>query len=280
MDSQLSIPSANAKPLPAHLIRKSKTSAQDPSDNNPKQDDPFCDPNKGQHVWAEFHTAKPDRNPAQVKIDLSKPKQLWLYLGRTSTEAKAQYTGDIKVKRNDLDANFLESVKPPPAALPPTVRRSYPASYPSGVNQYALNAAQVNTQIQHARQQEQALRERAYHGKYAVSDGKPYEYKPKAGVNVDPQALRNQQAFQRTATRQPPSHYNGAPLYRAPQAQMGAAAPMASMTFEAQRRLSAQSSKGLEDYRQVRLFRQYLCHPLTLIVDRGHSQKASTAAAG
>lgn len=252
VNSQLPIPSANAKSLPAHLIRKSKTSAQDPSDNNPKQDDPFCDPN-GQHVWAEFHTGKPDRNPAQVKIDLSKPKQLWFYLGRTSTEAKAQYTGDLKLERNDLDANFLESVKPPPAALPPTVRRSYPASYPSGVNQYALNAAQVNTQIQQARQQEQALRERAYHGKYAVSDTKPYEYKPKAGFDVDPQALRNQQAFQRTATMQPPSLYNGAQSYRAPPAQMGAVAPTAPVTSEGQRRLSAQSSKGLEDYRQVRL---------------------------
>ncbi|KAI4124062.1 MAG: hypothetical protein LQ347_005878 [Umbilicaria vellea] len=249
VNSQLPIPSANAKPLPAHLIPKSKTSAQDPSDNNPKQDEPFCDP-KGQHVWAEFHTGKPERNAAQVRIDLSKPKQLWFYLGRTSTEAKAQYTGDLKLKRNDLDANFLESVKPPPAALPPTVRRSYPASYPSGVNQFALNAAQVNNQIQQARQQEQALRERAHHGKYAVSDTKPYEYKPKVGFNVDPQALHNQQAFQRTATMQPPSHYNGAQSYRAPPAQMGAVAPMAPMTSEGQRRLSAQSSKGLEDYRQ------------------------------
>jgi hypothetical protein len=105
-----SVPSPNAKPLPSHLARKSKTTTQDPQNDNPKADEPFCDPKVP--VWSEFHTAKLSRNPNQVKIDLWKPKQLWYYLGKTSTEAKAQYTEDPRKRRNNLDANFLESVRP------------------------------------------------------------------------------------------------------------------------------------------------------------------------
>lgn len=127
--SQLQPPSENAKPLPAHLLHKN-CATEHPANEIPKPDDPFLDAN-GRLIWAEFHSAKPQM-PLPLKIDFSKEKRIWHYLGKTSTEAKAQYTADIAVQINDPAANFLDSVKPVVAAAPPPVpRQSYPASYPT-----------------------------------------------------------------------------------------------------------------------------------------------------
>jgi hypothetical protein len=139
-------PSENAKPLPAHLLHKN-CATEHPANETPKIDDPFHDSNSP-HVWAEFHTSKP-KLPCPLKVDLFKNKQLWYYLGKTSTEAKAQYTNDPSIKVNDPTASFIESVKPvaappplhspslfPPPSIPAAAvsatipRQSFSTSYP------------------------------------------------------------------------------------------------------------------------------------------------------
>ncbi len=258
VNSQLPIPSENANPLPAHLAQKSRTTAEHPSNVNPKADEPFGDP-RSKLIWSEFNTCKSIRNPHQVKIDISKPKKLWFYLGKTSTEAKAQYTGNPAVQRNDPTAHFLESVRiaTTAVALPP--RRSFPASYPTGVNVHAVNAARPpRPYVQPAKFQNNRslinkppnMQDRVYHGKYAIVESAPYDYKSKVGGHVDPQALHNQRAFQHNASKQSPLQpynaqkyqnltYDGSPGYRAPPAPMGSMAPTAPMMATASQRPSS-----------------------------------------
>ena len=238
------MPSENAKPLPAELARKSRTTAEHPANNDdPKPNDPFGGPDS-KFRWEEFDSCKPFRNPAQVKIHIDKPNKLWYYLGKSSTEAKAHYTADIAIQQNDQTANFLESVRiasvAAAAAKPPTPRVSYPASYPASINHSnALNTtrpgASVHTSQSKALTTQSAKstapKERPYHGKYAITDSIAAQYKPRPGVHVDTQALYNQRAFQNAASSQFPQHYHGhqSPGYRAPQTFMGAAAPTAPM---------------------------------------------------
>ncbi|CAD6580385.1 MAG: hypothetical protein ASARMPRED_000204 [Alectoria sarmentosa] len=244
VNSQLPMPSENAKPLPAELARKSRTTMEDPANNDdPKPNDPFGDPDSN-FRWEEFDSCKAFRNPAQVKIDFDKPSKLWYYIGKSSTEAKAHYTAKISIRQNDPTANFLESVRiasVAAAAAKPTVPRlSYPASYPSAINhQNAPNAPRpsANVHVPHSKTpttqytKPAATKERPYHGKYAITDPIAAQYKPRPGVNVDAQALYNQRAFQNAASSQLPQQYHThqSPSYRAPQAPMGAAAPTASM---------------------------------------------------
>ena len=235
------MPSENAKPLPAELARKSRITAEDPANNDdPKRNDPFGDPDSNLR-WEEFDSCKALRNPAQVKIDIDKPNRLWYYIGKSSTEAKAHYTADIAVQLNNPTANFLESVRiasvAAAAAKPPTQRVSYPASYPSSSNhQNALSAPRPGASF-HVPQSKALTtqytkpavsKERPYHGKYAITDSIIAQYKPRAGVNVDAQALYNQRAFQNL---QPPQQYHDhqSPAYPAPQASIGATAPTAPM---------------------------------------------------
>lgn len=252
------MPSENAKPLPAHLIRRSQTSAEDPSNEYPKTDDPFCDPD-GRYIWSEFHTAKLPCNPAQIKVDFSKPKTVWFYLGKTSTEAKAQYTGDLAIKINDLAANFLESVKPVIVAAQPVVRRSYPASFPTGpgININAVNAARVNMHVQQQVRPPQIrppqqIQEKPYNGKYAIKD--PITCASNNGCRVDPQALHNQRAFLQSASAfpVPGPQYIRPGSYHAPSVQMrsSVSTPLPTMA-EVQRRQSIPHNSSLEDYRRV-----------------------------
>ncbi|CCU82438.1 hypothetical protein BGHDH14_bgh05293 [Blumeria hordei DH14] len=67
-------------------------------------------------TWAEFKIHDLDQNPEQIPIDLSKENQIWYYLGKTSTEAKAQFTEDITKPRDNTKGHFLTTVlKPTPA---------------------------------------------------------------------------------------------------------------------------------------------------------------------
>lgn len=273
------MPSENAKPLPAELARKSRTTAEDPANNDdPKPNDPFGDPDSN-FRWEEFDTCKAFQNPAQVKIDFDKPSKLWYYLGNSSTEAKAHYTADIAIRQHDPTANFLESVRiasvAAAAGKPPVQRLSYPASYPSGINhQNALNPSRPSANV-HVPQpkapttqymKSAATKERPYHGKYAITDPIAAQYQPRPGVNVDAQALYNQRAFQNAASSQLPQQYHShqSPSYRAPQALMGAAAPTAPM-------MSGQP-QGPQDYKlntkysynyNVRLFNHVSTHGMS-----------------
>ena len=241
-NSQLPIPSKNAKPLPPELASKSRTTAEDPSLDKPQIDKPFCDG----FVLAEYNTCHAIRNPAQTKADLVKSKTLWFYLGKTSTEAKAQYTGDITKHVHDPASNFLDAVRAtyaPVSMIPP--RRSLPAAYPAGANIHALNAAGAGAQY---RQQMplkplpsyqrpapagslncQTPKERPYHGKYAITDPVPTYKKP--GYNVDPKALYNQRAFTQNATvHSAPRPINTQGSFQAPRNHTSPVAPVAPMT--------------------------------------------------
>lgn len=129
--------------------------------------DPFQDPTS-EHKWQEWNVATQEevRNPFQAKVNLDKPNQVWYYLGKTSTEARAQFTEDLANPRHNVKGNFLETVKPAPRPSIPGERRSYPASYPIGANVHALNGAMAAQ-----RQQMQ--------GQPNVIYNKPYQYKPK-----------------------------------------------------------------------------------------------------
>ncbi|KAL9012560.1 MAG: hypothetical protein Q9173_002683 [Seirophora scorigena] len=236
VNSHLPAPSANAKPLPKHLAEKSRESVDDAASATPKADQPFSDRNSI-HTWSEFHTCRAIRNPAQTKIDLSMPKQLWFYLGKTSTENRAQFTGDLAKPVNDADANFLERVRPrPPAyvAPQPIQRKSFPATYPAGINIHAANAVGISRQYQQKPpQRPPASKERPYSGKYAVSDAKPYQYKPKDSFSPNPDVYAS---LKRTSSQTTPSRsqpmYNNVPAYRAPPAPMAPMAPMTPAQFK------------------------------------------------
>ena len=235
------MPSENAKPLPAELARKSRTTAEDPANiDDPKPNDPFGDPDSNLR-WEEFDSCKAIRNPAQVKIDIEKPRKLWYYIGKSSTEAKAHYTADVAIQQNDPMANFLESVRmasvAAAAAKVPHQRVSYPASYPSGShNPNALSASRPSTDV-HAPQikapttqysKVAANKERPYHGKYAITDAVTAQYKHRTGVNVNAQAVYNQRAFHNIPLPQQ-FHNHQSHSYPATQASMGPAAPTAPM---------------------------------------------------
>ncbi|KAF2180212.1 hypothetical protein K469DRAFT_693369 [Zopfia rhizophila CBS 207.26] len=128
-ESQRPKPSANAKPLPDHLKDNDPSlNITNRTDGVPEIGDPFHDPNSTQK-WAEFNTA-PEVTQRVAKVDLGKENRLWFYLGKTSTEARPQYTENLAKPKHNPKSNFLDTVKPAPMPIPPIERRSYPASYP------------------------------------------------------------------------------------------------------------------------------------------------------
>src|SRR5579862_3259417 len=169
-DSQLPTPSANAQRVtPSSRTNKTLRTIQPRQHDHPIKDDPFAD-DDGPYTWAEFNQATIPRNPSQVDVDLSKPNVLWFYLGKTSTEAKAQYTEDPRQPRNNPESIFLESKKPgyrPPTKYPPVSSGSPPSTANGATRPPAQPAA------------------------------RQYEYKPKSHTpyNVDSQSLLMQQRF-------------------------------------------------------------------------------------
>ncbi len=208
-DSQLPVPSANAQPLPSHVAKKTPAS-EELGKGIPKEKDPFTDP-QGPNKWAEFNQAKIERNPSQVAIDLSKPKHLWYYLGKTSTEAKDQYTEDPRKPRHNPESCFKESVKTPQLTLAPKppARQSmaatfYPTNTSNGINVHAQNAAMVKQHQQRSQS----------HAQIQPRSDKPYQYKPRTdqGFNIDSQALNAQRAFQMQDGTQGPVRRPSAPM--------------------------------------------------------------------
>ena len=147
--SQLVKPSANAKPLPSHF---SMSTVQTMQNQNlefgpPVSGDAFNDLTKPQK-WAEFNLGLQPKNPNQVRLDLEKQNQIWHYLGKTSTEAKAQFTEDLSKPRFNPAGNFLETVKPAPKIPTIAQYKSVTSTYPAGVNYHALNGAMVSSRLQ------------------------------------------------------------------------------------------------------------------------------------
>lgn len=163
-------PSPDAKPLPDHLLNNQDVNASNKKEGVPEIDDFFADPSS-EYKWAEFHTCaiSEARNPFQQKIDFEKMEQLWFYLGKTSTEARAQYTDDLKKPIHNPKSVFLDSVRPPPQLVVAARRPSSSVSYskignaPHLQNPYGYK---LSSQAQHNSQPQQRLE-------------KPYQYKPK-----------------------------------------------------------------------------------------------------
>lgn len=102
------------QPLPSHLARRPQTEEQIAS--IPLHGTPFTDFNSI-HRWDEFITPRPFINPSSRPVDLSKPDQMWYYLGDLSTETRAQYTDDPAKPFHNPKSNFLSSVNPSNSAL-------------------------------------------------------------------------------------------------------------------------------------------------------------------
>ena len=216
-NSQLPIPSEDAKPLPADMLRRSRTTAEDPAakvDGAPKMGDPFYDLG-GVHKWSEFESCRPFHNEHQEEVDLSKPEKLWFYLGRMSTDAKQHFTHDPAVRVHNPKSSFLEMEKQK-VLLESMKAAGGHKSYSSygAVNQHAINAARANKGALGPGYKAAAKglvglpgqpssssslhdgKERPYSGKYAITDPvPPSRYTSKYGV-IDKQALHNQRLFQ------------------------------------------------------------------------------------
>ncbi|KAI2779216.1 hypothetical protein F4815DRAFT_474556 [Daldinia loculata] len=123
-DFHLPKASANAIPMPTSRKAKDQINAtKRVTEELPRADAPFVEG----FTWAEFNSCDCS-NKFQAKVDLSKDNQIWYYLGRTSTEARAQYTEDPKKPRHNPKSNFLETV---PRPAPPTAqpRKSYGSTF-------------------------------------------------------------------------------------------------------------------------------------------------------
>jgi hypothetical protein len=119
-DYHLPKASANAIPLPSSQKAKDKLNAKrQHGDDKPRKDDTFVE---GGFSWAEFHTGEVT-NKQQAKVDFTKQDQIWYYLGKTSTEARAQYTEDPTKPRYNTKSHFLDTLPKPPK--PVSVRQVY-----------------------------------------------------------------------------------------------------------------------------------------------------------
>jgi hypothetical protein len=152
----------------------------------PRKEDPFLPG----FTWEEFNTFKLERNVAQVKVDLSKENQIWYYLGKHSTDAKAQFTEDPAKPKHNPKGHFLDTIPKPAPVSRQSYTASYPASYPapypsSVINQHALNAVRASNRP-------------VLPPNPSRPSNKPYEYKPRSNsesYRVDSQAFRSQQTF-------------------------------------------------------------------------------------
>lgn len=198
-DYRLPKPSPNAKPMPkSYKDKESLNTSKRQVDDLPRAEDPFIEG----FTWAEFKSHKVLRNPAQVKVDLQKDNQVWFYLGKTSTEAKAQFTEDPAKPRHNPKGHFLDTIPKPSATLP---RQSYAATYPSGLSQNTLAATKA------------PIRPSLPTATSSTRPEKPYVYKPRNTgdmYRVDPQAYRSQQNFLQRST---PYSFGTDPRWRAPE---------------------------------------------------------------
>ncbi|XDG03536.1 hypothetical protein ABKA04_003151 [Annulohypoxylon sp. FPYF3050] len=114
-DFHLQKASANAIPMPTSRKAKELINATKRiTEELPRADAPFVDG----FTWAEFNACE-CTNALQAKVDLAKDNQIWYYLGKTSTEARAQYTDDPERPKHNPKSNFLETI---PRPAPPAVQ--------------------------------------------------------------------------------------------------------------------------------------------------------------
>ncbi|KAL2020533.1 hypothetical protein VTK56DRAFT_8333 [Thermocarpiscus australiensis] len=187
-DFHLPKASPNAIPMPTCRKAQKEINAKRSVDEAPRKDDEF---GPGL-VWAEFHTGEPVKNPEQVKIDFSRENQVWHYLGKTSTEAKAQYTEDPSRPRHNPKGNFLNTIPKPVSAVQmslfPQQRASLPPASPAQTSASGIWPGRLSG---------------PFPGAVPLKQEKPYVYKPRKPVvpTTGPHsALFTSQAF---AVQQP-----------------------------------------------------------------------------
>ena len=168
-DYHLPKASANAIPMPVSQKAKSKLNAKRQDEDKPRKDDEFVEG----FTWAEFHTNSVI-DGVNAKVDFSQENKIWHYLGKGSTDAKAQFTEDPSMPRHNPKGNFLDTIpKPPKPPKPPKAPRtkahaSLPTSY--GVpGTYSYGSFSTNAQTM---------------GQSTPTTGvarpaKPYSYKPR-----------------------------------------------------------------------------------------------------
>jgi hypothetical protein len=208
-DYSLTKPSANAIPMPkSRKDKESLNTSKRQADDLPRAEDPFVEG----HTWAEFNREAIPINPHQVKVDISREGQTWFYLGKTSTEAKAQYTENPSVKRHNPKGNFLDTIPKTVIAVP---RQSFPASYPTNAKNSTPTPIRPPTRPSMP----------TYPSSGSLKQDKPYEYKPREAYRIDPQAFHLQQTFVRSAPQ--PYSFGTDPRYKAPES----SSPSASIGY-------------------------------------------------
>jgi hypothetical protein len=209
-DFHLPKPSDKAIPMPtSRKAKESLVTTKRQVDDLPRKDDLFVE----NFTWAEFNPFDPPKNPEQVKIDFSKERQIFFYLGKKSTEARAQYTANITKPVYDPRCNFLDTIVKPASAA--SLRQSFPASYPSSYNhQHALNAVRGPIRPSIPKTPSSLSK--------SSKPDKPYVYKPRSNsdtYHVDTQAYRSQQTFlKQSAIPSMPYTFGSDPSYRQPDA--------------------------------------------------------------
>lgn len=200
-------PSPNAIQLPKSFKDKESLNTTKRIEGDlPRPDDIFV---KGGFTWAEFNTATLPKNPAQVRINLSKADQIWYYLGKTSTEAKAQFTEDLSRPRHNPRGHFLDTI---PKNPPPIAKQTFAAPYPNGQMGTFTTQTPIRPPLPHSNSS-------------GSGKDKPYVYKPRVSTydgnayRVDQQAYQSQQSFLQNSQQRPqfPPQYQN-PNSRAPYA--------------------------------------------------------------
>ncbi|PHH59287.1 hypothetical protein CDD81_3411 [Ophiocordyceps australis] len=153
------LPKASAKALAMPTSRKAKDqlNAKRVSQEKPRKDEMFVDG----YTWAEFQAGHVS-NKDQTKVDFAKADQIWYYLGKTSTEARAQYTENPRIARHNTKGNFLDSIPKPPRPIPALK----PAAF--GQRSYGVGCHAYSTAVPAAPQRPE----------------KPYVYKPRKPLNA------------------------------------------------------------------------------------------------
>lgn len=176
-DFRLQKPSAKAIALPSsYKAKESLNTSKRQVDDLPRAEDPFVEG----CTWAEFKCEKVLRNPAQVEVDLDKADQIWYYLGKNSTEARAQFTENPANPVHNPKGHFLDTIPKPAPAAPR--HQTYAATYPSKLN--PASQSKPATPIRPP----------------VAQETKSYAYKPREEnastmYRVDPQAYLSQQNF-------------------------------------------------------------------------------------
>lgn len=136
-------------------------------------------------------------NKHQTKVDFTKPDQVWHYLGKTSTEARAQYTEDLARQRYNPNGNFLDTI---PKPLKAAVVSRMPGDHQSFIAK--AMAYSYNLAANYAASNQSAIR--------ASSLEKPYVYKPRQPVDATPSTVKKQPSLPHNLPTTPAKN---APIY-------------------------------------------------------------------